>query len=780
MNIPLKLLLVEDSRDDADLLLRELRRGGYSVTSERVQTPEAMKSALETQTWDLIICDYSMPDFSGLDALRIARSHTLNIPFIFLSGTIGEDTAVAALKQGAQDYVMKDNLKRLLPAVQRELEESARRRERGQLQAEIQRRSLELERANQDLKDSEEKYRLLFEGNPMPMWVFDRQSLNFLAVNASAIRHYGYSREEFLSMTIAHIRPKEDVPKLVKSVFLRVEGLSNAECWRHQKKDGTVIDVEITSHPINWAGKDAELILAHDVTEQKEAQERLLQSEARFATAFHSSPLPITISTETDGRYVDANDAFLKMMGYDREELLNKASHVLRVWINPGDRNKMLERLESTQPEPLETRFRTKFGKERQVLISAERIVLDGIPCVLANTVDITESRRLEAQFRQAQKMEAIGRLAGGVAHDFNNLLGVIMGYSELARELTPSNSTIASHLNNIKRAGQRAASLTKQLLAFSRQQVQSPQVLNLNTVVHDTSKMLLRLIGEDVSLIFRPAEPLGSVRADMGQIEQILMNLVVNARDAMPGGGKIVIETGNVELDETYVEQHSPVQPGPYVRLSVSDTGSGMDATTMSRIFEPFFTTKEPGKGTGLGLSTVYGIVKQSGGYVWVYSELARGTTFKIYLPRVDGVPQAHKPEQTNVVFDGGTETILLVEDDSLLRPLTAELLRSGGYRVFEAANATAALEIARQQGTFIDLVLTDVIMPGMSGPQLVSHLQSSYPTVAILFMSGYEGDLVSQAGITDLERAVIHKPFTKKDVLTKIRSVLDEKDQK
>lgn len=763
MSIPLRMLMIEDSRDDADLLLRELRRGGYSLTAERVETAEALTAALDKHAWDLIICDYSMPHFSGLDALRMVRARVLKVPFIFWSGTIGEDTAVAALKEGAQDYVMKGNLKRLLPAVQRALEDTARRIERAQLQAEV--------------KASEEKYRLLFQASPMPMWVFDRDSLKFLAVNEAAIRHYGFPREEFLSMTIADIRPKEDVPKLVDAVSRSVPGLSDVELWRHRKKDGTIIDVEITSDPINFAGKDAELILSHDVTEQRKAQEKVRQSEEQFAKAFRSSPLAITISSETDGRYIDANEAFLKMMGYGREELLNRTSQDLRVWIDPEDRKKMLEQLDNTEAaEPLEARFRTKWGKERLVRISAERIVLDGVPCVLANTLDITEARRLEAQFRQAQKMEAIGRLAGGVAHDFNNLLGVMMGYSELARELAPSGSPIRTHLGQIKEAGRRAAALTKQLLAFSRQQVVAPQILNLNAVVQGLSKMLLRLIGEDVSLIFRPAEPLGSVRADVGQIEQILMNLVVNARDAMPGDGKIVIETAEVELDEAYVEDHSPVRPGPYALLSVSDTGCGMDAKTMSQIFEPFFTTKEPGKGTGLGLSTVYGIVKQNSGYVWAYSELGRGSTFKIYLPRVVGKAESIKPDQSEAIIDRGTETILLVEDDNLMRAMTADLLKGGGYNVLEAADANGALQIAKEHRASIDLVLTDVVMPGMSGADLSAHLRSLQPRMKVLFMSGYPGDLLAHAGVPEAEKLVIQKPFTRKSLLTKIRSTLDD----
>ena len=657
-------------------------------------------------------------------------------------------------------------------AAQKEL-----RRVNELLEARIDERTLELGKANETLRASENQYRLLFESNPMPMWVLDRATLKFLAVNEAAIWHYGYSRDEFLSMTIVDIRPEVDVPKLSDPVSKRVAGLSGAELWSHRKRDGTVIHVEITSHPISMGGRDAELILSHDVTEQRKNQESLRQSEERFATAFHSSPLAITISTETEGRYVDANDAFVRMMGYQREEIIGRTAHELGIWADAEDRGQMVRQMDQTEPtEVVETRFRTKSGEERRVQISVERIVLDGEPCVLANTLDVTEARRMEEQFRQAQKMEAVGRLAGGVAHDFNNLLSVIMGYSELALDTTPAGTAVRKHLDQIVQAGERAASLTGQLLAFSRQQVLEPKVLNLNGVVHNVNKMLLRLIGEDITLSLKPGEPLGSVRVDLGQIEQVLMNLAVNARDAMPEGGKIAIETANVELDEAYAKQHQSVRPGSYVMLSFSDTGCGMDAKTKSRIFEPFFTTKGPGKGTGLGLSTVYGIVKQSGGYIWAYSEPKRGTTFKIYLPRVDSPAETLIAERPDSAFDRGAEAVLLVEDDDSLRALTAELLRGGGYSVLEAAAGNAAIEIAKRHGNSIDLVLTDVIMPGMSGGDLIVHLRHLQPKVAVLFMSGYASDLISRAGVPESDRSVLHKPFTRRSLLTKVRSVLDE----
>lgn len=643
------------------------------------------------------------------------------------------------------------------------------------LEKRVRDRTAELAKANEELRASEKQYRLLFEGSPMPMWIFDRSTLKFLEVNEAATRLYGYTREEFLAMTIAHIRPEEDIPKLRESISKKIDGLSEAELWRHQKKDKTTIEVEITSHAINVGSREAELILSHDVTERKRSEESLRQSEEKFAKAFRSSPLPMTISTETEGRYIDVNDSFVNVMGYQRAEVLGRTARELGIWLNQNDRVKLLELLnESGRAQGLATHFRTKAGEELRVEISAERIVLDGTPCLLANTLDVTESQRLEEQFRQAQKMEAVGRLAGGVAHDFNNLLCVIAGCCDLAQDLTTTGVSVHKHLDQIKQAADRAAALTRQLLAFSRQQVMEARILNLNTVVHNVSKMLLRVIGEDITLSLKPEEPLGSVKADLGQLEQVLMNLVVNARDAMPDGGKIIIETANIDVDITYSKQRPPVRPGAYVMLSLTDTGCGMDAKTISQIFEPFFTTKEAGKGTGLGLSTVYGIVKQSGGYIWAYSEPRQGTTFKVYLPRVDGPAEALIAQKAERVFDRGTETILLVEDDNALRAVTSDLLRSVGYFVLEANDGDSAIEIAKQHGNSIDLVLTDMVMPGMSGSDLIVHLRRLEPKLATLFMSGYAGDLVGRASVVGPDTMVLHKPFTRKALLTKVREAL------
>ena len=387
----------------------------------------------------------------------------------------------------------------------------------------------------------------------------------------------------------------------------------------------------------------------------------------------------------------------------------------------------------------------------------------------------IAEHKRLEKQFLQAQKMEAIGQLTGGIAHDFNNMLTIIMGYSELMLKSLPPDAPLRDHVEQVKEAGERASLLTKQLLAFSRKQVLQPKVVDLNAVLTNMDRMLQRLLGEDIALVAVPAPGLWRVYADPGQIEQIIMNLAINARDAMPQGGKLTIETANVHLDEAYARQHGPVQPGPYVMLAVSDTGCGMDAATQARIFEPFFTTKELGKGTGLGLSTVYGIVKQSGGYVWVYSEPGRGTTLKIYLPQSEAVAGTVEPRRESDRPAQGTETILLVEDEAGIRKLSRQALEGSGYKVLEAHNGKHAIQVCEQHKGPIHLLVTDVVMPEMSGTEAASRLSSSRPDMKVLFLSGYTDEAVQRHGLLAPGAAFLPKPFTPDTLARKVREVLD-----
>ena len=483
------------------------------------------------------------------------------------------------------------------------------------------------------------------------------------------------------------------------------------------------------------------------------------------------------VIVERSGRIVWANPALTEITGYSLNQLQGQNVDILHSRQYPRSfyDNVWKTTTRAGQVWRGEIVNNRKDGREytEELTVTPVRNNAGEITHVVAIKQDVTERRQLEQQLRQAQKMEAVGLLSGGIAHDFNNLLGVIIGYSEILEERLEQNSDLHKSVEQIKKAGQRAVSLIRQLLAFSRQQVLAPRVLDLNTVVADTEKMLRRVIGEDVELIAALAPELGHVRADQGQIEQVIMNMAVNARDAMPEGGKLIIETMNADLDEEYALRHPPTVPGKYVMLVMTDTGIGMDEKVRSHIFEPFFTTKELGKGTGLGLSTVYGIVKQSGGYIWVESTLGRGSTFKIYLPQVaDAVPQS-QPRDVATSPLQGSETILLVEDEEPLRSLTCMTLEQGGYTVLEANGGSQAIEIARQHRGSIHLLLTDMVMPGMNGLAVAQNLMSIRPEMKVIYMSGYTNFTTRQQ--LDSEANFLPKPIMRDALLLKLHEVLN-----
>lgn len=497
----------------------------------------------------------------------------------------------------------------------------------------------------------------------------------------------------------------------------------------------------------------------------------LHSSETRFRHLAESGIVGITIS-DAKGQVLEANDTFLKMGGYSREDLLaGKVTLSFLAATDPG----VAGRAGNTgvAERSWEGEYRRRDGRRVPVLAAIAPLENGENISIF---MDISERKQLEEQFRQAQKMEAVGRLAGGVAHDFNNVLSVVLSYAEMvSAEL--EDDPLRADVEEIHTAALRATDLTRQLLAFSRQQVLESKVLSLNQSVSGMGKMLGRLLGADVELTMLLDPELWNIKADPGQIEQIVMNLAVNARDAMPQGGKLTIQTANVELDEDYARAHHEVRPGAYVMLAVTDTGTGIDARTQARMFEPFFTTKEKGKGTGLGLATVFGIVKQSGGHIWVYSEPGKGATFKVYFPRVSGAAEAHRSDLAAPESLSGNETILLVEDDPQVRTLARTVLRRSGYVVLEASNGGEALLICEQHGAKIDLLLTDVVLPLMSGRQIAKRLAPMRPDMKVLFMSGYTDDAVLQHGILDSGVAYLQKPLTPTVLTRKVREALDRR---
>jgi len=498
------------------------------------------------------------------------------------------------------------------------------------------------------------------------------------------------------------------------------------------------------------------------------AHKALLDSEAKFAKAFNANPSGMAITT-LEGRVVDVNEAFLRALGYTREEALGRATVDLGLWPSTG------ERADLGRVQTIEIEGRTKQHARKTLLYSAELIELHDAPHVLVLTTDITERRALEDQLRQAGKMEAVGQLAGGVAHDFNNILTAILGYADLLNADLPAEDRRREDVEEIRKAAHRAAALTRQLLAFSRKQVLEPRSLDVNALVDNMDKMLRPLLGENVELRTAPAADLRAVRADPNQIEQVILNLAINARDAMPTGGKLTIETSNVDLDEHYAARHPSVVPGPHVMLAVSDTGTGMDAATQARIFEPFFTTKDPGRGTGLGLATVYGIVKQSGGSIWVYSEVGQGTTFKIYFPALDAPPEQLGKGPTLSQDLRGSETVLVVEDDEQLLHVAQRALEARGYTVLAAGRGDAAIALARRHNGPIHVLLTDVTIPDMDGRRLAAAIRADRQDVRLLYMSGYADQAIVHHGLLDASVAYLPKPFTTEAIARRVREVLD-----
>jgi two-component system cell cycle sensor histidine kinase/response regulator CckA len=634
---PFHLVLLEDSADDAEMLIRELRRAGVDCLPRHVDTETAFLAALDPVP-DVILADYRMPGFGALAALRELAARALDLPVIVVSGTIGEEAAVECLREGATDYLLKDRLGRLGQAVRNAVGQARLRSEQRRLAA--------------ALRASAEHYRLLFEESPHPIWLVDAETLRFVEVNRQAVSLYGYSRDEFLAMTLLEIRPVVEIPGTLQGMRAVLAGEPHVGRRRHRTKTGQLIEVSVASRVVDFGGRRA----------------------------------------------------------------------------------------------------------------------------LLAVVDDVTERHRLEEQLRQAQKLEAVGQLAGGVAHDFNNLLTAVLGYAGLAAERLADRPQVRQLVDEITRAGERGAALTRQLLTFSRLSPLQPRIIDLNAVVRGIETMLRRLIGDDIGLETRLRAAGGRVLADPGQLEQVIVNLAVNARDAMPDGGHLVIETADAGLDAHDAGAHAGVLRGPHVLLAVSDSGCGMDAATRARLFEPFFSTKAPGKGTGLGLATVFGIVQQGGGRIEVESEPGSGASFRIYLPRAAGAVEA--PEPASAVAHrqrGGWETVLVLEDEPVLRQLVRTLLEGGGYRVLAAETVAAALSLAERHRGSIHLLLTDVVMPGLSGPEVAERLVALRPEIRVLYMSGYTGDLMGRRGMLPPGAALLVKPFTQASILRSVREVLD-----
>ena len=1012
---PVVVLLVEDSPEDAKLILRELKQGGFDVAPTRVTNADELRVALARPGWDVILCDFSLPHFSGEAALDMVRASGCDAPVIFVSGTIGEETAVNAMRLGARDYVMKDNLARLAPAVERELRETVIRR---QAQA-----------ADVNLRESEHKYRHLFESLNDAAFLFAETNGVIIDTNLAAERLLHLRREEIigrrhadlytrplpeqpapqpdheaeiatagsgpvpvrvsLSRVALHERSfilalvRDITPQRVAAAALRAsealhrsvvtamaEGLifwaadgrvtavnpaaerilgrpatdmlgctSSELKWRPRHEDGTpftretdpsllalrtgapqldvIMQIERPDGETRWISSNSQplngaagarphgvVTTLHDITEHRRAEAELRASEERFSRVFDLSPTAICVIRVADGQFVAVNEAFMRMVGYSREELVGRTTTDLALWTNPDQRAATiaslrehgslgvhrihgrrrngelvvglgattvmnlkgesfylslihdvtdLERAEEARRES-EERFRqvtenigevfwlTDATKSRIIYVSPAYQAVWGRSCeslyaapqswlqavhegdrdrvaaavrqqatgtydieyrinrpdgairwihdrafrvldtngniyrIAGIAEDVTDRRRLEEQFRQAQKMEAIGQLAGGIAHDFNNLLTIVTMQCSLLLSEMSHNTEIAPGLQQVLDAANRGVALTRQLLTFSRRGLQEDaRPIDLADQLGAMTKLLRRILGEQIEVDAQLPRGLAMVLADPGKMEQVLMNLVINARDAMPNGGRLGVRIDLVSVDEEHATQHPSARVGRFVRLSVADTGCGIPPDVLPRIFEPFFTTKEAGKGTGLGLATVFGIVLQHRGWIEVDSTIGVGTTFRVYLPELNrpvARPAITTPQLSKA---GGHETILLVEDEDMVRSIAVEALRRDGYRVLEARTGAEALRLCRDNSTKIDLMLTDVVMPGgMSGQSLAQELHALRPTLKVIYCTGYSSDIAGKLPVRS-GWDYLPKPYSIQDLTTIIRRRLD-----
>jgi PAS domain S-box-containing protein len=599
----------------------------------------------------------------------------------------------------------------------------------------------------------------------------DREG-NFLYVNDAACRTLGYNREELLSIKVFDIDPvyTKEMYNLEWAEYKQDDQIrrQHIETW-HKRKNGSLFPVEVSTVHIWFGDTEFHVAFVRDITERKQMEQEL------HLTQFCVDKASVGIHRSgPDGRFMSVNEKLCENLGYTREELRNM--HVYEVDPDYSRERWQAHRqgLRIEGSKTFETIHQRKDGTIFPVEITATYLEYENEGFSFSFSRDITARKQMEEQLLQAQKMEAVGHLAGGVAHDFNNMLSVILGYAELIKARLPHNDPSLKGILEIEKAATHSRDITRQLLAFSRKQIIAPKPVDLNELISNTKTTLARLIGEDIDLRFYPGQNLWQIKFDPAQIDQILINLAVNARDALPNGGKLTIETANTSLDETYCESHHEFNPGHYVQLTVSDNGVGMDQETLAHIFEPFFTTKDVGEGTGLGLATIYGIVKQNDSAINVYSEPSLGTTFKIYFPKI--VEDDEMVEETqDVVEDSITGTILLVEDDEMVRGMTTAMLEAIGYNILVAEMPADAVSICDGQDTPIDLLITDVVMPGMNGPELRDRIAAIRPGIKTLFMSGYTTNVIVHHGVLDDDMYFIQKPFTLKLLQQKVRNVLE-----
>jgi PAS domain S-box-containing protein len=739
---PLRVLQLEDSASDAELVQHELAAAGYAPQATVVHDRAGFLAALDCPL-DLVIADYQLPAFTGLEALRLARERRSDLPFIVVTGAVGEEKAAECMREGADDLLMKDRLARLGPAVRRALEA---RRLRGEHRATVER-----------LRESEERFRRLIAACPLPIAAIDTAGIVRLW-NPASERVFGWTAAEAVGGLLPYLGDENrGEHEAIERRVLAGGMISGMEITR-RRRDGSAIDLTLYVAPLHDAAGRVigNVALLEDITERRRREKQWRELSA----AMEHAPDTIVV-TDADRRITWVNPTFESVTLWSRTDAVGKTPRILRSGLQD----------DAFYASMWKTVFSgavwhgRMVNRRRDGTLYHEDETIAPIKGGDGATIgyvgigrDVTAEVKLEASLRQAQKMEAIGQLAGGVAHDINNMLQVIGGYLEVIG--LQGGGRPLPHLEEIRRATDRAARLTQQLLAFSRRQDLQLRPLDLNDLVSNAMEMIRRLVGEHVRLVFRPGSGLSAVNADAGQLEQVLMNLCLNARDAMPSGGDLLIVTEEVRLDDAFASLHPGSFRGQAALLSVSDTGVGVDEETRGRLFDPFFTTKEEGRGTGLGLSVVYGIVKQHGGYIDVESAQGRGTTFRVYLPTLSAAPVPVAADVESAAAPGGTETVLLAEDEASIRDLAVMVLVDAGYRVLAAADGMEALERFRQCPRDIDAF------------RRMREEGASFP---VLFATGYAAGTVQEQIARESDADLLHKPFAMHELLVRVRRLLD-----
>jgi PAS domain S-box-containing protein len=766
----LRILILEDVPMDAELMEYELERARIPFLSRRVDSRDGFLHALEEFGPDLILSDYTLPRFDGMTALSLAKERAPSIPFLIVTGSVNEETAVGCMKAGATDYLLKSNLARIGPAIEAALERSRAHAQKVEAEA--------------ALAASERRFRSLVQNSSDLVTILAPDG-TILYASDSAERIVGYAPGDLVGSSLLSYLDGNGV-HTVRALLQAGNGRTNGGgaiefCLR--RGDGSPVWLEAVGTNLLTDATIRGIVLnARDVSERKRADRALRESEERYRDLFDNAS-DLVCMTAPDGSLLYVNHAWQQGTGYAEAEI--GRMQVLDL-VHPDSRAyyaQVLERvLSGERLDHVELVFVPKTGAPITVEGNLSCTFKDGQPSVVRGIYrDVTERKRVEEHLRRAERMQAAGKLAGGVAHEVNNMMTGVIGFSEFLLRSLEAGDPRRSDVEEVIKAGTRAADVTRQLLAFTRQQFLQPEVLEVNAVVSDMVKMLRRSLGEDHVLELQLSPDAGQLRADRGQLEQVLINLVLNARDAIPRHGRVSIQTAPAVWDEVYAQRHGGVDLplGSYVMLAVSDTGSGMEAEVQARIFEPFFTTKAIGQGTGLGLSTVYGIVKQSGGYVWVYSEPGEGSVFKIYLPAAQPEQSGQSTREEREAPVGGSETILVIEDEDVVRLLASRGLTDQGYSVVQARNGAQALKYIEQHPGTIDLVISDVVMPEMGGRELGRALARVEPTLLVLFMSGYTGEDVVQRGLLDPDAPFQQKPFTPAGLATKVRAMLDQPHQ-